>query len=58
MYIPIAIFFLENNASKICVFKIIILNALILLKYYDILGTLCSVMNILYSEYSNSPRVN
>ena len=31
-------------------FKIILLNALILLKYYDILDTFRSGMNILYAE--------
>ena len=33
---------------KFAFFKIILLNALILLKYYGILDTLCSVMNIFY----------
>ena len=35
---------------KFAFFKIILFNALILLKYCDILDILCSVMNILYLE--------
>ena len=42
------IFFKKTVPVKFESFKIILLNALILLKYYDILDTLCSVMNIFY----------